>query len=563
MFFWPYWVTKKSKVTATTWYYRGTGLNWFGRDTWVDSNGNRPSWNNPIGPGDSFTFGSAIDSATAINYNPLVDNFAIGTITFASGCGTVTVTGADVNKVTQIVNESGVVQTFANDVYFDSTLNVRTSPSATTGDPKVLFNGEKGAFGTKFANHNCYRGKNTVDAWKLTETPTNSEIAPDAHVTVLGAMSLSREHNQTFNQYATTIRQGAKLTVLGPATLTGQTGTSGNYIPRLLNGNDGLVEFRGGLTINHTGSQNPAESKFDHYFDSATGRVAVGGTLFFNASGRGNGNANYQSHKCSIKANEIIMLPGLTIRNNGTYRVMLLYTEISKLKWSAAEGDVTFTGYYNSYHDGANYKPFEFSTTDAYDGATPRKITVAGILDGNYQPTSIGFSASGCGTNAFTCAFNFNGGFTAKDTVTVSIDASGARPGSGSVTMQTGTTLAVGKSVTSGSLGNLTLQPGTSLAFNFTSTATAPVLALGGTLTLPSAGQDPVTVKVSANEGLVFDFGTEYEITSGGKFPADAVTSGKVVLSDDSVSWATLFVNSAGNLAVVRKPYVVGDAEGI
>ena len=62
-------------------------------------------------------------------------------------------------------------------------------------------------------------------------------------------------------------------------------------------------------------------------------------------------------------------------------------------------------------------------------------------------------------------------------------------------------------------------------------------------------------MKITAADGLNFDFGKEYEITLGGKFPADAVTSGKVVLSDDSVSWATLFVNSAGNLAVVRKPY--------
>jgi len=121
--------------------------------------------------------------------------------------------------------------------------------------------------------------------------------------------------------------------------------------------------------------------------------------------------------------------------------------------------------------------------------------------------------------------------------------------------MQTGTTLAVGKSVTSGSFGNLTLQSGTSLAFNFTSTATAPVLALGGTLTLPSEGQNPVTVKVSANEGLDFVCGTEYAITSGGKFPADAVSSGKVVLTDDSPAWAILYVNDTGDLVVKVAEY--------
>ena len=62
-------------------------------------------------------------------------------------------------------------------------------------------------------------------------------------------------------------------------------------------------------------------------------------------------------------------------------------------------------------------------------------------------------------------------------------------------------------------------------------------------------------MKVSANEGLGFNFGTEYAITSGGKFPTDAVTSGKVVLTDDSPAWAKLYVNASGNLAVKVADY--------
>ena len=57
-------------------------------------------------------------------------------------------------------------------------------------------------------------------------------------------------------------------------------------------------------------------------------------------------------------------------------------------------------------------------------------------------------------------------------------------------------------------------------------------------------------MKVSADSGLEFKFGSDYAITSGGKFPADAVESGKVVLSGDSPAWAELYVNGAGNLAV-------------
>ena len=167
-------------------------------------------------------------------------------------------------------------------------------------------------------------------------------------------------------------------------------------------------------------------------------------------------------------------------------------------------------------------------------------------------------SAFGIGTNVYNVALdNFTGGFTASNGVTVVLK-SGARPGNGAVTMKGGTTLAVASSVTTAAIGNnktVTLEDGSTLAFNFSSTSTAPVLAFNGnsTLALPASGS--VAVKVSANDGLVFDFNTEYAITSGGKFPADAVTGGKVVLTDDSASWVRLYVNGDGNLAVARKPY--------
>ena len=122
--------------------------------------------------------------------------------------------------------------------------------------------------------------------------------------------------------------------------------------------------------------------------------------------------------------------------------------------------------------------------------------------------------------------------------------------------MQTGTTLAVGKSVKSGSLGNLTLQPGTSLAFNFTSTATAPVLALGGTLALPSAGQNPVIVKVSANGGISFrsaGLPEKYQLSTNGKFSGTAVTSGQVVLADDAPFWVRGIGIEDGNLYVYTR----------
>ena len=533
-------------------------MNWFTPANWntaADGSGDAAT---ELASGDSFTFGSAIDSATAINYNPSGD-FNIGTITFASDCGAVTVSGADVNKVTQIVNESGVVQTFANDVYFASTLNVRTSASATTGDPNVLFTGEKGAFGTKFANHNYYRGKNTVDAWTLTDTPTYPVICDGAIVTVKGMLQYNAEgimDAASTVKYRISIGHGAKLTVNGLAFYWTQYGAGTDNSLVLFSKNNGIAIFRGGLQAKCSASSKDGYAYIDCYEgrSGSTGIVATT-SLEFNAAQKG-----AKGHRFHITAPEIVMLPGY--QNKGTTsHGRMVYP--GSLAWKVAEGDVTFNGYYSTKTDHSSFYicPFTFNTTDAFDGTTPRTITVSGKITGVTAAAvtrAVALSAAGCGTNAYTCAFdNFTGGFTAKDTVTVSL-GSGARPGNGAVTMKSGTTLSIPSSITTGEIGGsgtVSFDADSTLAVNFSSTTAAPVLAFtsGSSVSLPETGS--MKVKVSANEGLVFDFGTEYEITSGGKFPTDAVTSGKVVLSEGSVSWATLSVNASGNLAVVRKPY--------
>ena len=71
----PYWITLKAKSVATTWYYRGPGLNWFDRDTWVDSNGARPDRNNPIGPGDKYIFDT--NPTASIYFNSPISSFDV------------------------------------------------------------------------------------------------------------------------------------------------------------------------------------------------------------------------------------------------------------------------------------------------------------------------------------------------------------------------------------------------------------------------------------------------------------------------------------------------------
>ena len=208
--------------------------------------------------------------------------------------------------------------------------------------------------------------------------------------------------------------------------------------------------------------------------------------------------------------------------------------------------------YYNTYYSSnpGDLSSFAIDTTDWFDNTIGRTVTMTDNWKCSY---TCPLSAFGIGTNVYNVALDkFTGGFTASNGVTVVLK-SDARPGNGAVTMKDGTTLAVTNSVTTGEIGGsgtVTLEDGSTLAFNFSSTSTAPVLALNAssTLSLPASGS--VKVKVTSDDGLSFGFGTEYAITSGEKFPADAVTGGKVVLSDDSSPWAVLYVNDDGNLAV-------------
>ena len=154
-----------ASANAATWYWTGNGgdLNWFTPANWntaVDGSGAAAT---ELVSGDNFTFGSAIDSATAINYNPSGDDFSIDTITFASGCGAVTVSGSPIASVGKMVNETSTIQTFQNAVQFSSTVNM-TGPSAWN-DAYITFSGEGGATGTYPENYRYFRGKQTFTRW--------------------------------------------------------------------------------------------------------------------------------------------------------------------------------------------------------------------------------------------------------------------------------------------------------------------------------------------------------------------------------------------------------------
>jgi len=214
------------------------------------------------------------------------------------------------------------------------------------------------------------------------------------------------------------------------------------------------------------------------------------------------------------------------------------------------------SGNYNSQPTAL--KAFAIDTTDWFDNTVGRTVTMTENWKCSY---TCPLSAFGVGTNVYNVALDkFTGGFTASNGVTVVLK-SGARPGNGSVTMKGGTKLAVTNSVTTGVIGggsgSVSLEADSVLAFNFSSPSVSPKLGInsGATVNLPATGS--VKVRITSDEGLPFNtvaVQQEFVLTTNGKFPADAVSSGKVVLAEGSPFWVRgIGVNGDGNLCVYSR----------
>ena len=127
--------------------------------------------------------------------------------------------------------------------------------------------------------------------------------------------------------------------------------------------------------------------------------------------------------------------------------------------------------------------------------------------------------------------------------------------------MKSGTKLAVESSVTTGEIGGsgtVTFEPGSTLALNFTSASTPPVIAFSAasSLDLPGAGDEPLKVKIAAEDDLSFhsvDLPEKYQVTTNGKFSDGDVPDGKVVLDDASPFWVRGIGVEDGNLYVYTR----------
>ena len=517
---------------ATTWYWTGGGgdLNWFTPANWnsaADGSGDAPADETPLASGDSFTF-DAVTPAGDVNYNPSGD-FNITTITFGAGLtATVMITGSKITSLGNAVNNNTTyAMEFANEVAFSSTINLKFNTK------QIVMSG--GATGTTPANHTTLYGKYTLSGgWSTGDTAYT--LAEDAYVKVNGNV------NEKATYRPLTIKRGAVLDVSGQFSATPKSDGDINVFNEL----SGTVIARNEFRVNcYTGSANSGG-----YLNIAKSEQSgVICTPQLNVT-------PYNSSKYfRFRISRFVCLGGFTYRDEQKRWAPLVFP--STFIWTAGENDFTLSGMTGRNSTSLSNVAFGFDTTDWFDKTTGRTITINGNIS-NQGSSTKAFSAFGKGKVVFNCDYtNCGGGLIASNGVTVAI-RSGARPGSSSLTMKSGTKLAVESSVTTGAIGgsgSVTFEPDTTFAVNFTSTNSAPVLAFNAssTLSLPPTGS--VSVKVTADEGLDFDLGAEYAITSGGKFASDAVTSGKVVLSGDSADWVTLFVNSAGNLAVMRKPY--------
>jgi hypothetical protein len=535
-----------ASANAANWYWTGAGgdLNWFTAANWntaADGSGSAPTEEVPLASGDSFIF-DAVTPAGDVNYNPSGD-FNITTITFGTGLtSAVKITGAKITSLGNAVNNNtSYGMEFANEVQFSSTINL------TVPTKKIVMSG--GATGTEPANHVWFFGKYTL-------TTTTWSINAAYHLADGGRLVCNNLVNYDGSSASTGISagEGAEFIVNGNYVIQHDApGASYNVVSGRKH--KGLLWVKGKIlpTVNNTAKTfrlAPINS-LDWDF---SGRIKAGGidiqlkkeksVAYFNPS---------PSSPCYIALGK----DGLTRYGSS---VTLYFKNDFIIR---CYDDWSLAGQITGIHPTDAGDPYNnnivFDTSDCDDPSVGHTVTIDNRISGARQ-----VAATGCGKIIWKIGNNysnmFTGGFVASNGVTVAL-RTGRSPGAGSLTMKRGTTLAVESSITAGAVGGnsgtVTFEPDTTLALNFTSVATPPVLGFAetSTLVLPAAGQDPLKVKITAADGLDFDSGSEYAITTGGKFPADAVTSGKVVLSDDSVSWAALFVNSAGNLAVVCKPY--------
>ena len=505
--------------SQTSWHWTGAAgdSNWFTAGNWTDGSGNTAV---SLASGDKFTFDQEDD--ITVNYNPSDPGFVLGGLWFATPAGAVTVTGAEIASLTNIVCRNGKENVMSSAVTFSGDVDV----TAVSGH--VLFAG--GATGVKVANH--------IDLYGNYNLTVEGDYTMDPD-TVLKSGSTLRMPNGTFYKHlgdysvescATTIVKRAKINI-------------DRTDPKLMLTNNGVFVVT------------------DYAYVSA--RNATGKTQYLAPNNAGVFIANEVNVRaaahCFMGVYAVIGPGGINLDTNCYVRLLNLGTSCfgAYADWEIGcdTAGVSASGPAMYRQGGAKASNLTFDTSDYYDPSIGRTITLKGPIgdynyDGQVSNAPLNITVAGVGTLAFDYTNSnygelFSDGLTVKDSATVSV-VPGISPGAGTVTLRDNATLKVAGSGTVALGGNLTLGESAALAFNFTEKNSAPVLSIPAGSTLPAT----VNVKVSAADGVRLRADT-YALTSGYDF------TGKVInLMDPSGLAASIAVDGNGN--IVFEPKVNG-----
>ena len=418
---------------------------WFTLANWVDDGGNVPS---QLDGYSNFVFPQSGD--VTVNYNPSDASFRIKTVTFESGAGKVTVTGAAMARVFGVVCRNGQANELQNAVAFCDAIDV----TATSGS--VTFAG--GATGNSIVNHQDMYGHYNVTA---------SQWDPATRFNMKSGCTLSMPNGTFYNEDGNFyIENGATATVK-VAKL--RTKTADVRI---------LQQFNGVFKATEEVAAEGMDGKNTKYF-------TYGGNGLLDA--KKFRVANYAYFVPAVT--NVLGSGGIQIGRDSYVRVYnsgahYFGATADWAMWynneSSSVGS-TMPGIYK--HNSTGICTLTFDTSDYYDRSVGRTIS-SWLPIGAYNTGSMNVVVQGGGSFVFanTTSYGklFSGGLTAKDSATIVV-RNNSRPGAGNVTLQDSARLVVpsGK-ITLG--GTLTFGAGTSLVVsNLTAGATAPVTANSAT----------------------------------------------------------------------------------
>jgi fibronectin-binding autotransporter adhesin len=407
-------------------------------DTWVGNTSTAwatgTNWSPSAVPltGDSFIFGAAGSSGTALNNN-LAVGFNVAGITFNSGASAYTVTGNSFNLTGNITNNSTSLQTFNNPLTLSAAAHTITT---TTGGGNITLgpgsiNGNTGSLIIAGTGTTTLTAP-TDAAWTL---PATTSVSNGATLKLQFQTPPTTARNNSIG----TITLGSSGSVLELAA----TSTVVDRTPIVVSGSSIL----GSGIINKTGGGYVPIFN-DSIATSFSGQInIVAGVLGANSS---NGWSNAKLDVASGAAFDV---------RNGTL---------------TSVGELTGAGRIGTTFSGARiFTVGNLGTSTAFSGVientlTPTGFTLTNITSGG----TLGLTKTGSGILTLSGANTYTGG-TNVNAGALSLLNTTAKPASGTITVAAGATLGLGVSggsaFTSGNVDSLFTNTLTNVSMNATS----------------------------------------------------------------------------------------------